>query len=230
MLPSCLSQHVSQQIKRHWPTRQRVRNGASILWENSQAFLSSSTVNMSQPQQIRLGAWQQTISIPFDGFAHTGGGVKTVKRLSSSQGIRLRHLLYLDSKGSSKCLQAGSECGLAAVVYGFGSNLRSPRSSSCNYCNFQQSDKWLLLEKSGCQRACWRREPVWSTSPVCLCAAELDGLKVYRVRLWFVGVQTDGGENSTGQVLNLCDGWCSSHNWPDPPGSLFHRPVTFRCL
>lgn len=40
---------------------------------------------------------------------------------------------------------------------------------------------------------------------MCLCAAEMDGLKVYRVKLLFVGVQTDGGENSTGQELNLCD-------------------------
>lgn len=40
LLPSCLSQHVSRQIKRRRPTRQRVRADASILWENAQALLN----------------------------------------------------------------------------------------------------------------------------------------------------------------------------------------------
>lgn len=183
---------------------------------------------MSHPRQISFIAGRRTISIPIEGLAR-GGEVEMAKRLSSSQG---RHLIYPENNSSSNrdWVSAGWLRWRAATARVSG----RPEAAAAITAIFN----------SRINDCYWRRvvpkEPVEAESPsgapvrFCLCAEETDGVRVYRGRLWFEGVRTDRGENSAGQVLNLRDGWCSSHNCPDLPASLL-VPITgdltlFKCL
>lgn len=97
---------------------------------------------MSHPRQISLIAGRRTISIPIEGLADSRE-VKMATRFSSSQGSRLRRPIYPESNGSSNCVQGNGDWVSAGGLRwrGYRFSLRSPRSSGCNYCNFQQSDK-----------------------------------------------------------------------------------------